>query len=151
VQSVRVCQSEIPPLPASGALDVTADRDAWFSTGWHLAERSGLQRFRWAERQSTLQWKMAKPAPLRMTLRMRAANSKGATISVQANGVAQSSCALPAGAWTDCRIQIAESALRSGINQLSLTADTISPPAERPGDPRELSFVMQAGRVRVGQ
>jgi hypothetical protein len=151
VQSVRVCRSEIPPLPASGAFDVTADRDAWFSSGWHLAERGGLQRFRWSERQSTIQWKMDKPAAVRMTLRLRAANSKGATISVQANGVPQSSCALPAGAWTDCRVQVAESALKSGINQLALSADTISPVADRPGDPRELSFVMQTSRVRVGQ
>jgi hypothetical protein len=44
-----------------------------------------------------------------------------------------------------------ESQLRPGINQLTLAADTISPSSERPGDPRELSFVMQASRVRIGQ
>lgn len=151
VQSVRVCAAEIPPLPSSGALEVTGDRDAWFSTGWHLAERGGLQRFRWSERNSTLQWKMAQPAPVRMTLRLRAANSKGATVAIAANGAPQSACSLPGGAWTDCRVQIAESALKSGINYLSLSADTISPSADRPGDARELSFVMQASRVRLGQ
>jgi hypothetical protein len=41
--------------------------------------------------------------------------------------------------------------MRSGVNQLALTADTVSPSADRPGDARELSFVMQASRVRVGQ
>ena len=151
VQSVTVCQSEIPPLPASGAFEVTADRDAWFPSGWHLAERGGLQRFRWSERQSVVGWRMDKAAPVRMTLRMRAANRKGATVTAAANGMPQSSCTLPAGAWTDCRIQIAESALKTGINYLSLSADTLSPAADRPGDPRELSFVMQAGRVRIGQ
>jgi hypothetical protein len=151
VQSVMVCQSEIPPLPASGALAVTADRDAWFASGWHLAERGGLQRFRWSERQSILQWRMDQPAPVRWTLHMRAANRHGANVAIAANGVPQSSCTLPAGGWTDCRVNIPATVTRPGINQLSFNADTISPSADRPGDARELSFVMQAGRVRVGR
>ena len=151
VQAVRVCQSDIPTLPASGAFEVMADRDAWFGSGWHLAERAGLQRFRWSERQSTLQWRVEKVARIRFVFRMRAANKDGTTVLVSANGGTQSACALPASAWTECRVQIPETAVRAGINQLTMTANTVSPPADRPGDPRELSFVMQAGRVRMGQ
>jgi hypothetical protein len=150
VQSVTVCQSEIPPLPASGAFDVTGDRDAWFASGWHLAERGGLQRFRWSERQSIVQWRMNQAAPVRWTFHMRAANSNGADLTISANGVPQSSCTLPPGGWTDCRVNIPASAVRAGINQLTFSADTISPSSDRPGDARELSFVMQAGRVRIG-
>ena len=39
--------------------------------------------------------------------------------------------------------------LRNGLNDLKLSSDTVAP--DRPGDPRELAFVMQDGRVRVGQ
>ena len=151
VQAVRVCQAEMPPLPPSGALEVTPDRDAWFGSGWHMAERGGLQRFRWSQRESTLQWKMEKESPIRFVFRMRAANSNGATVSFTISGAPPQSCSLPAGQWTDCRIEIPESTTQAGINQMTLSADTISPSADRPGDPRELSFEMQAGRVRVGQ
>jgi hypothetical protein len=48
-------------------------------------------------------------------------------------------------------VDIAESSTHAGVNELALTADSISPSADRPGDARELSFVMQAGRVRVGR
>lgn len=151
VQAVRVCQSERAGLPSSGAFEVTADRDAWFGQGWHMAERGGLQRFRWSERQSTLQWRMEKAAPIRFVLHLRPASKNGATLQFSANETATGSCALKADQWSDCRVQIPGSAVRIGVNHLTITADTISPAADRPGDPRELSFVMQAGRVRVGQ
>ena len=102
-------------------------------------------------RESVLQWRLDKAAPIRFILRMRPANSNGATLQFTANGSAAGSCALKSGQWTDCRVQIPEATTHAGINQLTLAADSISPTADRPGDPRELSFVMQAGRVRVGQ
>ena len=86
-----------------------------------------------------------------MLLRLRAANANGATIQAAINGTALPACALPAGAWTDCKFEWPETATKAGINQLTLNADTLSPSADRPGDARELSFVMQASRVRVGQ
>jgi len=151
ITAVRVCRDSIPPLPASGALDVGPEHDAWFGGGWHLGERGGTQRFRWSQRASTLAWRMDKAAPVRMLLRLRAANANGATIQAAINGTALPSCALPAGAWTDCKFEWPETATKAGINQLTLNADTLSPSADRPGDARELSFVMQASRVRVGQ
>jgi hypothetical protein len=110
-----------------------------------------MQRFRWSERSSSLLWRMDKPSNFRMILHLRAANAGGATIQPSINGVALPSCALPAGRWTDCTFALPESSTRSGINELSLHADTMSPSADRPGDARELAFVMQASRVRVGQ
>jgi hypothetical protein len=151
VTAVRVCQAPIPTLPATGAFEVGAERDAWFGPGWHLGERGGTQRFRWSQRASNLTWRMEKAAPLRMLLHLRPASASGATIQWAINGSALPACTLPAGTWTDCKLEIAESQARPGINQLTLSADTISPASERPGDPRELSFVMQAGRVRIGQ
>jgi hypothetical protein len=151
VQAVRVCQSEIPELPSSGAFEVTPDRDAWFGSGWHMAERGGLQRFRWSQREAVLQWRMDHASPIRFVLHLRAASVNGATAKFSANGTDAGSCALPAGQWTDCRVHIPETAVRSGINQMTISADTVSPSTDRPGDPRELSFVMQAGRVRLGQ
>ena len=151
VSAVRLCQSTIPPLPATGALEVGADQDGWFGAGWHLGERGGTQRFRWSTRASTLTWRMEKPAPIRMVLRLRPASVHGATLQAAANGSQAGSCTLQSGAWTECRIDLPEALTRAGINQLDLTADTVSPSADRPGDARELSFVMQPSRVRVGQ
>jgi hypothetical protein len=150
ITAVRVCRASVPSLPPTGAVEVGPDQDGWFGAGWHLGERGGTQRFRWSQRSSTLVWRMEK-AKTRMTLRMRAANAKGATIQAAINGLALPSCALPAGTWTDCRFDLPETSIRSGINELSLNADTISPSADRPGDARELAFEMQASRVRVGQ
>ena len=151
VSAVKFCQSTIPTLPATGALEVGAEQDGWFGAGWHLGERGGTQRFRWSPRESTMLWRMETPAPIRMLLRLRPASASGATLQFAANGAPISSCVLKSGEWTDCRIDLPETAMRSGINQLSIVADTMSPSADRPGDPRELAFVMQASRVRVGQ
>lgn len=151
VTAVRMCQSTIPPLPATGALQVDAEHDGWFGVGWHLGERGGTQRFRWSPRASTITWRMERPAPIRMLLRVRPANINGATLQFSANGSPLSSCLLKSGEWTECRIDLAESIVRAGVNLLALNADTVSPSADRPGDARELSFVMQASRVRVGQ
>ena len=107
ITAVRVCRASIPSLPATGALEVDAEHDDWFGAGWHLGERGGTQRFRWSQRTSTLVWRMEKPAPVRMLLRLRAANTNGATIQASINGAALPSCALPAGAWTDCKFDIA--------------------------------------------
>ena len=150
ITAVTVCGASIDPLPATGALEVTAERDSWFGAGWHLAERGGMQRFRWSQRSSTMLWRMEKQAPVRMLLRLRAANASGATIGASINGTALPACTLAAGTWTDCKFEWPESASRAGINRLTLTADTVSPSADRPGDPRELAFVMQASRARVG-
>ncbi|HYE89182.1 MAG TPA: hypothetical protein VEA16_22680, partial [Vicinamibacterales bacterium] len=149
--AVRVCEAGIQELPPSGAFEITADRDGWFGAGWHLAERGGTQRFRWSERRSTLLWRMNRQAHVRLMLRMRAASKDGATVQAAINGAELPACTLPAGAWTDCPFVIDEAAIQTGINQLTLTADTVSPAADRPGDARELSFVMQASRVRIGQ
>ena len=138
-------------LPATGALEVGAEHDGWFGEGWHLGERGGTQRFRWSPRASTLAWRMERPAPIRMLLHVRPASASGATLQFAANGSPLSSCALKPGEWTECKIELPESIVRSGINQLKVGADTVSPSADRPGDARELSFVMQASRVRIGQ
>ena len=150
ITAVTVCSASIDPLPATGALEVTAEHDSWFGAGWHLAERGGTGRFRWSQRSSTMVWRNQKPTPTRMLLRLRAANAKGATIQASINGTALPACALAAGTWTDCKFEWPESASRAGINRLTLNADTVSPSADRPGDPRELALVMQASRVRVG-
>lgn len=150
VTAVRVCAATIPPLPKTGALEVTPQHDAWFGAGWHTAERGGTQRFRWSQRSSSLLWRMDQPSQMRMVLRLRAASAKGATIQASINGTPLAACALAGGAWTDCIFEWPVSASRAGINRLSLNADSVSPSADRPGDPRELAFVMQASRVRVG-
>jgi len=151
ITAVTVCAASIPALPATGALEVSAEHDSYFGAGWHLAERGATQRFRWSQRSSAMLWRMEKPAPVRMLLRLRAANANGATIQAAINGTALPACTLAAGTWTDCRFEWPESASRAGINRLTLNADTVSPSADRPGDPRELAFVMQASRVRVGR
>lgn len=150
VQAVRVCPAEIPPIPANGAFTTTGDRDGSFGAGWHLAERGGGAWYRWSERRSTLRWHMERANSVRMILRMRAAASNGTTLTLAANGVSAGSCTIAAGAWTDCRVEIPASVARAGINELTMIADSVSPPADHPGDARELSFVMQGSRVRVG-
>lgn len=93
---------------------------------------------------------MERATSVRMILRMRAAASNGTTLTLAANGVSAGSCTIAAGAWTDCRVEIPASVARAGINELTMIADSVSPPADHPGDARELSFVMQGSRVRVG-
>lgn len=149
--AVRVCRASIPSLPPTGELDVGADHDDWFGPGWHLGERGGTQRFRWSQRSSSLVWRMEKPASVRIILRLRAAHASGASLQASINGAPLPSCALAPAAWTDCRLLLPESAMRTGINELSLTADTMSPSTDRPGDARELAFAMQPSRVRVGE
>ena len=150
ITAVRVCEAPIPALPTTGSLEVTSENDRWFGAGWHLGERGGSQRFRWSQRVSSLQWRMEQPAPVRLLLHLRPAHANGATVQAAINGTPVASCAIPAGAWTDCRFDLPESALQSGVNQLTLSADTMSSSTDRPGDSRELAFAMQASRVRIG-
>jgi hypothetical protein len=72
--------------------------------------------------------------------------SRTSTLTKQAAG----SCALPAGRWTECRLRIAESLTRAGINRLVLRASTaVEPAVGRTGDPRELAFAIEGGIVRA--
>ena len=141
--------SQFPPYPQPGLSisDLPMTRSS--GTGWHFAEDAGTQHFRWSRRTSTVRWQMEAPAELRFILPLRAAHANGATIRASLNGVELSSCALPAGAWIECRLEAPSSATRAGVNDLQLSSDTVAP--DRPGDPRELAFAMQHGRVRVGK
>jgi hypothetical protein len=147
--AVRVCQAPVPAWPATGALDIGPTRDEHFDPGWHLAEEAGTQQFRWSARSSSMRWRMDQPSDVRLWLRLRAAHANGAIIRASLNGVELTSCTLPAGAWTECRLDASASATRAGLNDLRLSSDTVAP--DRPGDPRELAFVMQDGRVRIGK
>ncbi|HYB95347.1 MAG TPA: DUF2723 domain-containing protein [Vicinamibacterales bacterium] len=151
VSAVTVCGGRIPRLPDTGALDVTAAEDGWFGGGWHLGERAGSQRFRWSQRTSSLTWRMDRADRVRMLLRLRPAHPAGARLQAAINGAAATTCVLAPGQWSDCAIELDAAALREGINQLTLTSDTVSAASDHPGDPRELAFVMQASRVRVGR
>lgn len=150
VTAARVCQSAIPEWPATGTLDVGSAADRWFGEGWHSAELAGPRRFRWSARTSTLRWRMAQPSDVRFLLRMRAAQAGGATLRASINGGEVAACTLPAGEWTDCRLIASAATTRAGLNELVLSSDTVAP-TDRARDPRELAFVMQAGRVRIGR
>jgi hypothetical protein len=147
--AVRVCQVPVPAFRDTGALETGASFDAHFGVGWHSAEDAGAQRFRWSRRSSSLRWRMDSPAAMRFTLPLRAAHPDGATLRASVNGIAVSTCTLPKGVWTECRIEIEAARTNSGINELTLTSDTIAPPRE--GDPRELAFELQPARVRGGR
>jgi hypothetical protein len=147
--AVRVCQIVVPRLRPTGALETGPAADAHFGVGWHSAEDAGTQHFRWSRRTSTLRWRMEAASAMRFILPLRAAHADGATIRASINGVDVGTCALPKGTWTECRIEVEAGRTRRGINELTLTSDTTA--AGREGDPRELAFAMQAGRVRVGK
>jgi len=149
VTAAVVCQRAIPEWPATGGFEVGAAADPHFGAGWHSAEHAGPQRYRWSARQSTLQWRMSEVADLRFIFRVRAAHPSGATLRASINGSEVASCTLPAGNWTDCAVSMPAATTRGGVNELVLTSDTTAP-ADRATDARELAFVMQAGRVRVG-
>lgn len=151
VATMKMCRATTPSLPADGALDVDAAHEGLFSGGWHLSERAGTQHFRWSQRQSSLIWRMARPDRVRLLLHLRPASSNGAMLQASMNGIALPACTLKAGQWSECAFDIPATSARVGINQLSLSSDTMAPPSEHPGDARELAFVMQASRVRVGQ
>lgn len=150
VTAATVCQAAIPEWPSTGALEVAAAADPQFGEGWHSAEHAGSQRYRWSARQSTLRWRMPQPSDLRFLLRVRSAHASGATLRAAINGSEVASCALPAGDWTDCPLPVPAAGTREGVNELVLSSDTTAP-ADRASDSRELAFVMQAGRVRVGR
>lgn len=147
--AVRICQAAIPEWPATGALDVSMAADARFGGGWHWPERQGAQHFRWSARTSTLRWRLAQPADVRLWLYLRAADADGATVRATIKGREVGVCTLAGGAWTDCPLSIEMKDAVAGVNELVLTSDTVAP--GRAGDSRELAFVMQAGRVRVGR
>jgi len=150
VTAAVVCQRAIPEWPATGAIDVGAIADPHFGEGWHSAEHAGPQQYRWSARQSTLRWRVAQASDLRFILRVRAAHASGATLRASTNGSEVASCTLPAGAWADCHVSVPAAESRDGVNELVLTADT-SAAADRASDARDLAFVMQASRVRVGR
>ena len=146
--AIRVCQIPVPRLLATGALEAGPAADGYFGVGWHSAEDAGTQHFRWSRRTSSMRWRMDSPSAMRFILPLRAAHADGATLRASLNGIEVGTCTLPKATWTECRISIDSGSTRSGINELTLTSDTIAPGRE--GDPRELAFEMQAGRVRVG-
>lgn len=55
---------------------------------------------------------------------------------------------LPGGPWSDCRIDVPSQALHRGINELTLTTDSVIAPEDRGSDPRELALAMQTSRWR---
>lgn len=146
--AIRVCQALPPWLPETGSLGVGPSENRRFGVGWHDAERPGLLWFRWSEKTSTLVVPLQTRSAARLLLRLRAAHAGGANIRVAANGHESGTCTLPGGQWTDCRIDIPESALQPGVNRVTLVADTAGTPA--PGDPRELAFAMQEWSIRLG-
>ena len=129
---------------------MSAVNDALFGDGWFPAERSGTQRFRWAMKTSVLRLPVDGPRPLQLLLRLRAANRGGATVSAAIGSRSIGSCTLPGGPWTDCRIDVPADALRRGINELTLTADSVIAPGDRGTDPRELAFAIQESRIQIG-
>ena len=151
ITTARLCRVSVPSLPDTGALAVDALRDGFFGAGWHLAERAGTQQYRWSGRHSTLTWRMARADDVRLRLRVRPAHADGATLSASINGTTIQACSLKAGQWSDCTFTVPAASVVSGVNQLTLDADTMAAPAAHPGDARELAFVMQASRVRVGK
>ena len=148
--AVRVCQAPVPPLPATGAFEIGPTVDGRFGPGWHLAEDAGTQQFRWSQRSSTLQWRLPSASEVRFILRLRAAHPAGATVRATMNGGEVASCKLPPGMWVDCRVSVTSAQTREGLNELTLTSDTVGA-ADQQRDPRELAFEMQTGRVRVGR
>lgn len=147
--AVRVCQVPVPALAATGALETGPAFDAHYGVGWHSAEDAGAQRFRWSRRSSVLRWRMDAPSPMRFILPMRAAHPDGATLRAEINGAAAGTCTLPKGAWTECVVAVDAAVTHEGINELTLSSDTVAP--DRDGDPRELAFEIQAARVRGGR
>jgi hypothetical protein len=147
--AVRVCQIPVPALKPTGALDPGPASDAHFSSGWHAAEDAGPKHFRWSRRSSLLRWRMDAASGMRFLLPLRAAHAEGATIRASINGAEAGTCTLPSGAWTECRIDVDAARTRAGVNELTLTSDSVAPP--RPNDPRELAFEIQAARVRRGR
>ncbi len=151
VTSVGMCRLAIPRLPETGAFGVDADNEGLFSGGWHLAERGGSQHFRWSQRESTMTWRMDHADRIRLLLRLRPAQAGGATLQASMNGISLPACTLKGGQWNECAFDVPPESTHVGINHFALAADTMSPPGDHPGDPRELAFVMQVSRVRVGR
>ena len=145
---IRVCHASPPWLPETGSLDVGPSENRRFAGGWHDAERPGVMWFRWSEKTSTLVLPLLTRSAARLLLRLRAAHAGGTNLRVVANGRESGTCALPAGQWTECRIDVPESYLQAGVNRVTLIADTAVTPG--PGDPRELAFAMKQSLIRLG-
>lgn len=147
---VLACESAMPPIPATGALESGGNGERWFGDGWHATERAGDRRFRWAARAATLWLPVPERSPVRVTLRVSPASHKGTTLRIEWNGTLISTCAVPAGAWTDCRATIAAADVVPGVNEVKLRADSTLEPEARHGDTRELAFAMQGAWIRIG-
>lgn len=145
-----VCEAPMPPIPANGALEIGGNEERWFGPGWHAVERGGNRRFRWAARTATLWLPVPAPSPVRITLRVAAANRTGTTLRVEWNGKPIATCAVPAGTWSDCRATIAAGDVVAGVNQVTLIADSTLEPESRHGETRELAFATQGAWIRIG-
>jgi hypothetical protein len=90
------------------------------------------------------------PSAVRITLRVSPASHKGTTLRIEWNGKPITTCAVPAGAWTDCRVTIAAADVVTGVDQVRVLADSTLEPEARHGETRELAFAMQGAWVRFG-
>jgi hypothetical protein len=147
---VLACESRMPLLPATGALESGGNGERWYGEGWHATERDGDQRFRWAARAATLWLPVPAPSAVRVTLRVSAANRNGTTLRFEWNGRPVATCAVPAGTWTDCQATIAAADVVPGINAARILADSILEPEARHAETRELAFKIQGAWIRFG-
>jgi hypothetical protein len=156
LDDIRVCAALPPPVlrqdTASGPIDVGPEGNGNFGAGWHDAERAGAQAFRWSERVSTFVIPLDAPASLDLRWLFRAASPDGANITASVGTQGASSCVLPPGRWTECRLRIASELTTRGVNRVVLTSTTaVEPDASRTGDPRQLAFESRGGTVRTFQ
>jgi hypothetical protein len=151
--SLLVCALSPPPIlrPGVDSGDILpgGESDDNFGAGWHVAERSGGTRFRWAARTATLLLPMREAAALEVTLRLTAASRDGAILQAAMNDQQAGSCALAPGAWTTCRFKVPAAGVRVGVNQLVLTSTTSVTPGGDARERRELAFSTQGGTLRI--
>jgi len=141
-----MCAAPLPRQPADIAARVPLDDDAYFGSGWHVAERDAAGPFRWTDQRAVTLLPSAAGRPVGLVITTRAAAGRARAAAFvngwpagerEVNGaLAEVRWEVPAGVWVE------------GTNEFALEITPTVRPADRgEDDQRRLGIAVTSLRV----
>lgn len=141
-----VCAAPLPRQPADIAAQVPVVDDAYFGSGWHLAERDAAGPFRWTDHRAVTLLPSADGRSVGLVVTARAA-AGGARAAAFVNGWPAGAREVT-GAFAEYRWEVPAGVWVEGTNELALEiAPTVRPADHGGADPRRLGLAVTSLRV----
>lgn len=141
------------PLQPTGRIDIGGDDDLTLGQGWHVPERDGDTRFRWATADARLLVPLARIAPLDVQIRLRAFTYPGAPAqSVRVHTPSGTFGPFAVGGdWQVVTFDTPADAWHTGLNRVRLEFTQAATPASvgLGGDSRILAAAVDVFRVTL--